>query len=210
LNLYVSPVVNPVTGIPVADAAPVTVPMIPPASDVALYDVITEPLSAGASNQTVIVVGPVEVDLGFNGDEGTLADDIAASATAAVNVNVTAALVWVPWVAVTLHVTGAVAGAVGARDVSLTVHAALDANATMPVLDPPAYVRVMDLSTVPVVSEFDTVSAVSAAPDASPRMTGAPASAASEPPHPARSITAHAMTAPAAFPLPECEPNILN
>ena len=40
-----------------------------------------------------------------------------------------------------------------------------------------------------------------------PRMTGAPASAASDPPHPASSITAHAMTAPAAFPLPELEPN---
>jgi hypothetical protein len=95
LNLYVSPVVSPVTRIPLEESAPVTVPMIPPASDVALYDVITEPLSAGASNQTVIVVSPVEVDLGFNGDEGTLADDIAASATAAVNVNVTAGLVCV-------------------------------------------------------------------------------------------------------------------
>lgn len=44
---------------------------------------------------------------------------------------------------------------------------------------------------------------------ASPRITGAPASAAlpPEPPHPARSITAHAMTAPAAFPLAEREPN---
>jgi len=48
-----------------------------------------------------------------------------------------------------------------------------------------------------------------AATGASPRMTGAPASAAlpPEPPHPARSITAHAMTAPAAFPLPERELN---
>ena len=38
-----------------------------------------------------------------------------------------------------------------------------------------------------------------------PLMTGAPASAAlpPEPPHPARNITAHAMTAPAVFPLPE-------
>jgi hypothetical protein len=42
---------------------------------------------------------------------------------------------------------------------------------------------------------------------ATPRMMGAPASAASDPPHPARSITAHAMTAPAAFPLPERGPN---
>jgi hypothetical protein len=43
----------------------------------------------------------------------------------------------------------------------------------------------------------------------SPRMTGAPASVAlpPEPPHPARNITAHAMTAPAAFPLPERELN---
>jgi hypothetical protein len=41
----------------------------------------------------------------------------------------------------------------------------------------------------------------------SPLMTGPPDSAASEPPHPARSITTHAMTAPAAFPLPERELN---
>jgi hypothetical protein len=43
----------------------------------------------------------------------------------------------------------------------------------------------------------------------SPRMTGAPAFAVvpPEPPHPARSITAHAMTAPAAVPLPERETN---
>ena len=47
---------------------------------------------------------------------------------------------------------------------------------------------------------------------ATPRMMGAPASAElpPEPPHPARSITAHAMTAPAAFPLPLLEPNPLN
>jgi hypothetical protein len=93
LNLYVSPVVSPVTRIPLEDSAPVTVPVIAPAVDVAWYDVITEPLFGGASNQTVIVVGPVEVNLGFNGDEGTPADEVAASA--AVNVNVTAGLVCV-------------------------------------------------------------------------------------------------------------------
>jgi hypothetical protein len=43
-----------------------------------------------------------------------------------------------------------------------------------------------------------------------PRTTGAPASAASDPPHPARSMTVHAMTAPAAFPLRLLEPNPLN
>ena len=99
LKPYVSPVVSPVTRMPLEDPAPVTVPVNAPACDVALYDVITEPLSAGASNQTVIVVGPVEVNLGFNGDEGTLADAVAASAASAaasaVNVNVTAGLVCV-------------------------------------------------------------------------------------------------------------------
>ena len=47
---------------------------------------------------------------------------------------------------------------------------------------------------------------------ATPRMMGAPASAElpPEPPHPARSMTAHAMTAPAAFALRLLEPNPLN
>ena len=96
LKPYVSPVVSPVTRMPLEDPAPVTVPVNAPANDVALYDVITEPLSDGASNQTVIVVGPVDVNLGFKGDEGTPAADVAASAAAAaVNVNVTAGLVCV-------------------------------------------------------------------------------------------------------------------
>jgi hypothetical protein len=44
----------------------------------------------------------------------------------------------------------------------------------------------------------------------SPLMTGAPATAASDPPQPARRSAAHAMTAPAAFPLRLLEPNPLN
>ncbi|MFZ4386520.1 MAG: hypothetical protein ACOYOM_16430, partial [Chloroflexota bacterium] len=140
----------------------------------------------------------------------TVNGDVAAAATAA-KANVTAALVFVPWVAVTVHVTGAVAVAVGASDVPLTVQLALDANTTVPVPDPPAYVRVMGVSTVPVVVVFDTVSVASAAPvaatGASPRTTGASAALPPEPPQPARNITAHEMTAPAAFPLPELEPN---
>jgi hypothetical protein len=144
----------------------------------------------------------------------TVNGDVAAAATAA-KVNVTAALVFVPWVAVTVHVTGAVAVAIGASDVPVTVQLALDANATVPVLDPPTYVRVIGLRTVPVRVVFDTesvASAAPAAPDASPRMTGAPASAAlpPEPPHPARRSAAHAMTAPAAFPLRLLERNPLN
>ncbi len=79
-------------------------------------------------------------------------------------------------------------------------------NETLSVADPPAEVNVIGVPTVPVVVEFDTVSATVT----SPRMTGAPDSASPEPPHPARSITAHAMTAPAAFPLPERELNPLN
>jgi len=57
------------------------------------------------------------------------------------------------------------------------------------------------VAVVLAVADADDVAA------ASPRMTGPPASAVvpPEPPHPARSITAHAMTAPAAFPLPERE-----
>jgi hypothetical protein len=59
------------------------------------------------------------------------------------------------------------------------------------------------VAVVLAVADADDVAA------ASPRMTGPPASAVvpPEPPHPARSITAQAMTAPAAFPLPEREPN---
>ena len=83
-------------------------------------------------------------------------------------------------------------------------------NETLSVADPPAEVNVIGVPTVPVMVVFDTVS-VAAATGASPRMTGAPASAELPPePHPARSITAHAMTAPAAFPFRLLEPNPLN
>ena len=57
------------------------------------------------------------------------------------------------------------------------------------------------------VAVHDPVAGSQLSPPASPLMTGPPASAASDPPQPARSITAHAMTAPAAFPLPERELN---
>ena len=59
------------------------------------------------------------------------------------------------------------------------------------------------------VAVQDPVAGSQLSPPASPRMTGAPASAAL-PPHPARNITAHAMTAPAARPLHLLEPNPLN
>ena len=72
-------------------------------------------------------------------------------------------------------------------------------NETLSVADPPAEVKVIGVPTVPVVVVFDTVSVASAATGASPRMTGAPDSASPEVPHPARSMTAHAMAAPAAL-----------
>jgi hypothetical protein len=80
------------------------------------------------------------------------------------------------------------------------------ANETSSVADPPALISVIAVPTVPVMVVFDTLSA---ATGASPRMTVAPASAElpPEPPHPTRSITAHAMTAPAAFSLLKLEPN---
>jgi hypothetical protein len=68
-----------------------------------------------------------------------------------------------------------------------------------------------DTTTWPAPATADA--AVSAV--ASPQTIGEPAPAPAEasvalppePPHPARNITAHAMTAPAAFPLPERELN---
>ena len=56
------------------------------------------------------------------------------------------------------------------------------------------------------VSDSDALAVADTSP-ASPRMTGAAASAAL-PPHPARSTTAHAMTAPAAFAVFEPGPNM--
>ena len=48
------------------------------------------------------------------------------------------------------------------------------------------------------VAVHDPVAASHPPPVTSPRITGAPASASSEPPHPARSIAAHATAAPTA------------
>lgn len=89
------------------------------------------------------------------------------------------------------------------------------ANVSSPVPDPPLAARTIAVPTVLVDVEPDTVKVACAAPAAgasvpgtSPRITGAPASAAPDPPHPVRSITALEKTAAAAFPLvePESEP----
>jgi hypothetical protein len=79
-------------------------------------------------------------------------------------------------------------------------------NVTSPVPDPPDVVNAILTPTGLVSAVFDTDSVACATEAASPRITGAAPSAAL-PPHPARNITAQAMTAPAAFPLPEREPN---
>ena len=71
---------------------------------------------------------------------------------------------------------------------------------------PPEVVTLIIVSTANVVGVFEILNG------AAPRMMGAPASAElpPEPPHPARSSAAHAMTAPAAFALRERELNPLN
>jgi hypothetical protein len=57
------------------------------------------------------------------------------------------------------------------------------------------------------VTVHDPVAASHPEPPASPRMMGAPASAASDPPQPARSSAAHAMTVAAALLFVEPRPN---
>jgi hypothetical protein len=139
---------------------------------------------------------------GLPGTPATADTEVGAALAAAMKVN-EAVPVCVPWVTVTVQVPAALA----LSDVPLTVQASLDANVTVSVPAPPAYVSMIGMRTVPVTVAFDTLSATATGP--SPRTTGAPASAAL-PPHPARSITAHAMTAPAAFPLPERGAKTLN
>jgi hypothetical protein len=133
----------------------------------------------------------------------------AAWATDTVNVNVVGALVAsrkpgdAAFVAVTPHVLPSVAF----NEVPLTEHAVPGTvKVTSPVPDPPDVVNAIAVPIVPVSDVFDTVNVSCATEAASPRITGAAPSAA-VPPHPARSITAHAMTASAAFPLPERAPN---
>ncbi|MCX6414965.1 MAG: hypothetical protein NTU77_10255 [Actinobacteria bacterium] len=129
----------------------------------------------------------------------TVNDDDNVNGIAKVN---EAVPVCAPWVAVTTHVPGAVA----VSDESVTLHPALAVSyltGSVPV--PPALVRAIGVPTAAVVVSPDTVSADVVA--TSPRMTGVLASVAlpPEPPHPARSITAHTTTAVA---LPELDPRL--
>jgi uncharacterized protein (DUF983 family) len=85
LKAYAVPVVSPVTVI-LPDPDWVRVPVIPPGNDVALYDVIAEPPLAGAVNETVIVVGPVEVNAVITGALGAIACRTEADHCEAVDV----------------------------------------------------------------------------------------------------------------------------
>jgi hypothetical protein len=104
-----------------------------------------------------------------------------------------------------------VAASVAFNDVPLTEQAVpVTEKLTAPVPDPPDDVSTVAIpAAIPVIFVFDTVSTFWATEAASPRITGA-ALYAALPPHPARNITVHATTAPAAFPLSERGPNILN
>jgi hypothetical protein len=70
VNVYAVPAVNPVTVI-VPDPAWLSVPVIPPGEEVAVYEVIaTPPLNPGAVNATVALVVPVAVAVPIVGAPG--------------------------------------------------------------------------------------------------------------------------------------------